>query len=58
MDRKPVFLVTHLLAKCEVQCLDTGIKELDLEDSLLHRALLSNQLIEAGFANFTRAIRR
>jgi hypothetical protein len=53
---KPVFQITNPLAKCEVKCLSAWIKKLDLEGSVLHRALLSDQLIEAGLANLTCAI--
>ena len=47
-----------LLAKCEVECQYARIKELYFEGPVLHRTLLSDQLIEAGPANFSSAIRR
>jgi hypothetical protein len=56
MEEKPTFPITDVLAKCEVKCLNAWIKKLDLEGSVLHRALLSDQLIEAGLANLTCAI--
>jgi hypothetical protein len=56
--RRSRFLNTNPLAKCEVDCLNTGIKKLDLEGPVLQRAFLSDQLIKPGFENFTGAIRR
>jgi hypothetical protein len=32
-EGNPVLLITNLLAKCEVKCLNAGIKKLDLEGS-------------------------
>ena len=58
VEKKSIFLITNLLAKCEVKGLNARIKKLDLESSDLYLALLPDQLIEAGFANFTGAIRR
>ncbi len=52
------FLNSNLLTECEVECLNAGVKELDFESPVLHRTLLSDQLIEAGFSDFTGAIRR
>jgi hypothetical protein len=49
---------TNLLAKGEVECVSARIQKLDFKGPVLHRTLLSDQLIEAGFANFTGAIRR
>ena len=58
MQEDLVFLNVNLLAKCEVECQYARIKKLDFEGPVLHRAFLSDQLIEAGPANFSSAVRR
>ena len=46
-----------LLPESERVCLDTGVKEFDLECSIHHLSSLSNELIEARFLDLAGSVR-